>query len=340
LCTPILFIYIGILPLIEKKIKGGGLERIIKRGVLIYISYVIFTVIINFATDIFSTFIRIKLVGISKFTFMNYAFEFFKENFISSLVIIPNIIIFYYIYKTKKYWNIIIWTIISIMMLIGNYLYPYYEGITNNTKTIENKDFQENLKAIVDKSQLNGISFKEIKMSDSTSSINAYLSGIFNSKEIVIWDTSLLTLSQNELNALIAHEIGHYVNEDIFKDIIFSQIINLFVLLISHKVFVKIYKKDKRRNIDMIRLIFIINVFLFLTSPIKLAYSRYQETKADSYAMNLLENSEWSLNLELKTLKNSVMPISGEGMLKWIYYTHPTPKERMEKCLEWKEKNK
>src|SRR5699024_4678252 len=130
--------------------------------------------------------------------------------------------------------------------------------------------------------------------------MNAYMTGVFKSKRIVLWDTTINNLEKEEVLSITAHEIGHYVKGHIWKGIILGGLFTILLLFLLNKTTLWILNNSKGHfgftklyDIASIPLlILVLNFYLFLSSPIINGYSRHIEWDADRFELELARNKE------------------------------------------------
>ena len=126
--------------------------------------------------------------------------------------------------------------VFSITMLIS-LLYPYLSRIGNKFTPLEDGELKERLLEMLSK---HGYSVKAIEVMDAsrrTTKLNAYIAGFGKTKTIVLYDNMLEKMSNDEICAIFAHEMGHGLHKDVLK----SQIFNIGnIALISALVFISV----------------------------------------------------------------------------------------------------
>src|SRR4030042_1206796 len=131
---------------------------------------------------------------------------------------------------------------------------------------------------------------------------NAYLSGLGKTKSIVLYDTLLGSHKNDEILAVLAHEIGHLKKGHIKKQIIISAIISLLLFFAASKMitWAFMYESFGFSSTPLYAGLFLIAVILepvwFLLSPIPMAVSRRFEREADQHVSRVLKRGESLIN--------------------------------------------
>ncbi len=139
----------------------------------------------------------------------------------------------------------------------------------------------------------------------------------------------------------MAHEMGHYVEKHIYIGIA-GYLLMMFVglWLISKiapwmiKKYGHYFKVKSLDNISSLPIILLISsVLLFFSNPIYNSISRYQEARADQYAIELVNDSEAAVSGFQKLAKAGLSEMNHPLLIKWFRYTHPPMLERINKIV-------
>ena len=182
----------------------------------------------------------------------------------------------------------------------------------------------------------------EMNASSKRKDVNAYASGLGATKRVVVWDTSIQRLSENEILFVFGHEMGHYVLGHVRDGILFSCAVLLFFLNLAYRVLHWMFARwgetwairgpDDLASLPV--LILLLTVFGFLFTPISNVYSRHLEHQADQYGLEVIHG----LVPDAPVVAAHAFQILGEVDLeepnpstavKFWFYNHPPLDERM-----------
>ncbi len=182
----------------------------------------------------------------------------------------------------------------------------------------------------------------EMNASAKLKALNAYVTGLGASKRVVVWDTTIRRMSEDEVLFVTGHEMGHYVLGHVRKGILFSAVVLLFFLYLAYRVLHwalarwgetwAIRGPDDIASLPV--LILLLTVFGFLFTPISNLYSRYVEHQADQYGLEVIHG----LIPDAPVVAAHAFQILGEVDLeepnpstavKFWFYNHPPLDERM-----------
>lgn len=172
--------------------------------------FLFFEFILTLPINYFSSYYRLKLVGLSNMSLISWFKNILKDFIISVLVLGLATPIIYYIFKKYRRWYIVVSLLYIPVSIFSVALYPVYIEPLYNNYTPLRTEIREPVKKLIEKANINKVDLYEVDKSKETSALNAYMTGIFNTKRIVIWDNTINQLKVDEVLSIVAHEIGHY----------------------------------------------------------------------------------------------------------------------------------
>lgn len=335
LLIPLIFYKFGFSISMQEK-KNNTLN--ILRFILVFL---FFEFILTLPINYFSSYYRLKLVGLSNMSLISWFKNILKDFIISALVLSLATPIIYYIFKKYRRWYIVVSLLYIPVSIFSVALYPVYIEPLYNNYTPLRTEIRESVKKLIEKANINKVDLYEVDKSKETSALNAYMTGIFNTKRIVIWDNTINQLKVDEVLSIVAHEIGHYRLNHIPKGIALSSIIVFFTLFISDFCYKNIMRRRGRLNEykhikNLPILLFVIGILSFSMTPIENYYSRIMETEADKFAIELTEDNNTNAILEVRFMETNLSMDEVSPIFKWFVFTHPSAKERIEMSNSYK----
>ena len=182
----------------------------------------------------------------------------------------------------------------------------------------------------------------EMNASSKRKDVNAYASGLGATKRVVVWDTSIQRMSEDEILFVFGHEMGHYVLGHVRDGILFSCAVLFFFLYLAYRVLHWMLARWGEtwaiRGPDDLAstpiLILLLTAFGFLFTPISNVYSRHLEHQADQYGLEVIHG----LVPDAPVVAAHAFQILGEvdleepnpsAAVKIWFYNHPPLDERM-----------
>ena len=266
--------------------------------------------------------------------------------YLFGLILAPAAVFVYWlIHRSPRRWWIWIWAL-SVPWQIGSvYIWPIIVAPTyNDFRRLEDTKLRDDLITLAEKAGIPNVDVYQVDSSRRTTRLNAYFSGIGPSKRIVIYDNTLKILSPDEIEAIMGHEIGHYVLRHTLWNIIFG-IVGAFVILwiLAHALPRVMQKWGKQSDVCGIEdigglpmLMTVVYFLLLIQTPIESAISRSQERAADRFGLELVGKNEAAARAFIQFVHHDFSDPDPPKWIVWWSYSHPPLKERVEFALNYK----
>jgi STE24 endopeptidase len=301
--------------------------------------------IISFASDIinipfsyYDNFVIENKFGFNRMTIKVFITDHLKSWFIAVIIGAPVLgLITWLFYKTGDNFWLLAWGVIIVISVFINFFYSeLIVPLFNKQEPLAEGELRDKIEHFAEKV---GFKLKNIYVIDGSkrsSKANAYFSGFGSKKRIVLYDTLMKEFSDDEIVAVLAHEIGHYKKNHIWHGLFLSVLTTglmlfLLSLVISNPVLHKALGSDTSSfHLGLI-------VFGILYSPLSLViglganyFSRKNEFAADRFAKENFEAAALASALKKLSVKNlsNMMP---HRAYVFFYYSHPPLLERLEK---------
>lgn len=309
-------------------------------AILLFTGFNVVNYIVSLPFEIYSTFYVEKKFGFNKMT----PLIFIKDTILSSLIwiIFTSIILSAIIFFLKTFPET--WVFSASIFMIGfilfaTYIYPtVIAPLFNKFIPLENKDLSEKIFKLAKKANFPLRNIFQMDASKRSTHSNAYFTGFGKNKRIVLFDTLLNKHGEDEILAILGHEIGHYKLGHIKKMIFISVI---FIILGFTGVKLLIDNTFIYESLGFVKSIpaglFVISILFspinFLISPILMKLSRKHEFEADNFSCELT-NDKLSLKEALIKLHKDNLSFPYPYRLYVIFnYSHPPLTERIKKLL-------
>ena len=170
-------------------------------------------------------------------------------------------------------------------------------------------------------------------MSKRTKAANAALTGLGNTRRIILGDTLLREFTPDEIETVMAHELGHQVHKDIPLGIIFGSIttlIGLFLASLGLNLGVKVLGFAGTADMAAFPLLLLVLGFYELvTMPLENGLSRWRERRADEYALDVTHNGKAYASALKRLANQNLADADPEPWVEWILYSHPALGKRI-----------
>jgi STE24 endopeptidase len=178
------------------------------------------------------------------------------------------------------------------------------------------------------------------RLSEKSKKANAALTGLGSTRRIILADTLLDGYSADEIEAVLAHELGHHVHRHIFKSIMVQGTITFVGFWAAN--WVLHYAVDHMNlfetlsdfaNLPLQALVF--TVLSFLVLPVVNAYSRYNERQADRYAFRSIADVGPFISSMNKLAEQNLAERSPSKWVEWFFHSHPAIARRVAAAEAW-----
>jgi STE24 endopeptidase len=177
-------------------------------------------------------------------------------------------------------------------------------------------------------------------MSRRTTAANAALTGIGNTRRIILADTLLTQFDPDEVETVIAHELGHHVHRDIPTGIAVSAVITLAGLGVAALALdwgTRVLGLDGPADVAAMPLLMLsLGAFGLLTLPLNNAYSRWREVRADAYALGATGKPDAFASAMTRLANQNLADADPERWVVWLLYSHPPIRERVAHATAWR----
>jgi STE24 endopeptidase len=204
----------------------------------------------------------------------------------------------------------------------------------------EHKDLADRLLRLAERANTKVRGVFKFDMSRRTKSANAALTGIGNTRRIVLGDTLINEFTPDEVETVLAHELGHHVNRDIPVLItigILSTTLGLYLASLGLNVAMETFGFTSPADVAALPALgLIFGAYGLVTMPISNAVSRWRENKADEYALQSTGKNEAFASAFTRLANQNLGEIDPEKWVVFMFYSHPPLGERIARAMAWK----
>jgi len=337
----LLFFFGGILKVYNSWVSTFGLP-FIGSGIIFFIFLSYGGTFLSIPFSLYDTFRIENKYGFNTTTARLWITDAVKSLFLSSVIIgIVISVALWLIQSSPNYWWIWVWGFYLIFSLFIMYISPYVlEPLFNKFTPIEEEGLVQKIREIMQKAGIKVSRVFKMDASKRSKHTNAYFTGIGKVKRIILYDTLLGKMDQNEILAVLSHEAGHWKKRHVLKLIIISEIASFIGIYISFRIL----QTDLLTNLFQIEpdtffarvviLSFIGSIISFPLIPLSNYVSRRFERQADRFACELIEEKESISRALIKLSKDNLSNLYPHPLYAAFYYSHPPVIQRIESILK------
>jgi len=331
---------------------GGGLEFVDQfiRAFQLEPLYagVIFILLISFISSIldtpislYNTFVLEEKFGFNRTTIKIWIIDLIKQTLLGLLIGIPLIMtILWLMNSAGSYWWLYAWSVWMGFSFLMLWAYPaFIAPLFNKFSELEDESLKLRIEQLMKRCGFISKGILVMDGSKRSSHGNAYFTGLGNNKQIVFFDNLLESLDEEEVEAVLAHELGHFKKKHIVKRLISM----MFITLIGFAALGFLMQQNWFYNglgmstpsIYAALVLFSIAspVFTFFLSPISAMISRKHEFEADDFAAQQAE-AQKLVDALVKLYKENANTLTPDPLHSAYYDSHPPAPVRIKHLLK------
>lgn len=282
---------------------GGGLSLVdgwwiqlqlspLWTGIAVIMSMTVLISLLDLPFSLYSTFVIEQRFGFNKTTVKTWLSDLAKSTLLMLVIGVPLIaVILLLMNQAGDYWWLYAWGVWTAFSLLMIWAYPaFIAPLFNKFTTLRDESMKSRIDALLQRCGFKSKGVFVVDGSKRSAHGNAYFTGFGNNKRIVFYDTLLESLSEDEVEAVLAHELGHFKRNHIKKSLGLSILMTLggFALLAwlmqSPWFYSAMGVTTASTHNALLLFMFVLPVFTYFISPLFSALSRKHEFEADDFA--------------------------------------------------------
>jgi Zn-dependent protease with chaperone function len=206
-------------------------------------------------------------------------------------------------------------------------------------RPLDRNGLRERLTVLARKAGTAVMGVYEWTLSDRTKKANAALTGIGQTRRILVSDTLLAEYSEEEIEVILAHELGHHVHHDIATAILMDGLVTLTIFYAAHRLLdatspvLRLQSPADPAGIPLLLLTG--STLALLVRPVLNAWSRAHERRADWFALELTGNPAAFVSAIRRLGQQNLAEDNPSKLVQAFFYSHPPIKERLHAAHRW-----
>ena len=308
--------------------------------VALLVAFMVIGALLDFPFGLYRTFVLEQRFGFNKITPALWLQDLLKSTLVGAAIGLPiAALVVWMMGATGPYWWLWTWAVWMDFNLLMMLVYPtWIAPLFNQFKPLQDPELQTRVVALMARCGFTSKGFYVMDSSKRSAHANAYFTGMGRSKRVVFYDTLLTQLSPAEVDAVLAHELGHFKHRHLSKRMVslFGLSLLVFALLgwASQKTWfytgLGVLPSMLGAN-DALALILLLTVLPLLgafVGPLLSQLSRRHEFEADAYAVEHTSGADLSSAL-LKLYQDNASTLTPDPIYVKFYYSHPSAVERL-----------
>jgi STE24 endopeptidase len=250
-------------------------------------------------------------------------------------------LLYFIIRQFPQYWWLIAWAaFLGLFVLMAQLAPVVLFPIFYKFEPLDNADLKSRLVGLSERAGTRVRGVYKWNLSEKSKKANAALTGLGNTRRIILADTLLDQFSADEIEAVLAHELGHHVHRHILKSIVVQAGITLVGFWAAN--WVLRYAVERTHMFETVSdfanlplLVLVSTILSFLLLPALNAYSRYNERQADRYAFQSIATVEPFISSMNKLADQNLAERSPARWVEWFFQSHPAISRRVAAAEAW-----
>lgn len=300
--------------------------------------------IISLPFQLYSTFVIEEKYGFNKTTIKTFILDKIKGYVLSSIIggVLLGLFVWFYQTAGNLFW-LYAWLLFSVFSIFMVMFYTsWIVPIFNKLTPLEEGSLREKIETFAQKVDFPLTNIMVIDGSKRSTKANAYFSGLGNKKTIVLYDTLIKNHTEEELVAVLAHEVGHYKLKHIQKSMIIS-ILQMGIIFYILSLAINLPQLSQALGLQSEMPVFALGLIAFslLYSPISTLvgilmnmYSRKNEYEADAYAKEHTGTGIHLIDALKKLSSNNLSNLNPDKWYVFFNYSHPPLKDRIAELIK------
>jgi len=240
-----------------------------------------------------------------------------------------------------EYWWLVAWALfmglfVVIAQLAPLVLFPIFYKF----EPLDDESLKQRLVQLGEKAGTRVRGIYKWHLSEKSKKANAALTGLGATRRIILADTLLDNYSQDEIEAVLAHELGHHVHRHILKSVLVQAGITLagfwIANLVLHLAIERWHMFDTLSDFaNLPMLVLLSTVLSVVLMPVLNAYSRFNERQADRYAFQSIRSTEPFITSMNKLALQNLAERKPSKWVEWLFHSHPAIWRRIAAAEAW-----
>jgi STE24 endopeptidase len=251
-------------------------------------------------------------------------------------------LLYFTIRQSPEHWWVIAWGLFLVLFLVMAQLAPLVLfPIFYKFEPLENEDLKQRLVRLSERAGTRVRGIYKWHLSEKSKKANAALTGLGATRRIILADTLLDHYSPEEIEAVLAHELGHHVHRHILKSIFVQAGITLIGFwaanYVLHMSIDQWHMFDTLSDFANLPLLVLVSTILsFVLMPAMNAYSRFNERQADRYAFQSIRSVQPFISSMNKLAAQNLAERTPSRWVEWLFHSHPAISRRVAAAEAWK----
>ena len=333
----------GFLPWLVKGIAQSHLGTVME-GLIFFAALAVLTHLFQIPFDLYDTFVIEERHGFNTMNFRTWTVDLLKSLVLSALLggLLLGVLLGLVVYGGSLWW-FWAWVLLGFFQLLLLWLFPVVIApLFNKFEPLENKQLEQRIEGLMEKVGLRLRGVFRMDASKRSKHTNAYFTGIGRTKRIVLFDTLLGSHTEDEILAVLAHEIGHWKKKHLLKQLLILETLSLAGLYLVSRllnwtfIYTTFGFQEAIPYVGFFLIESLASPLGYFVQPLESAISRRFEWEADDYSLRLMGTPEPICGALKRLASDNLSNLLPHPVYVWFYYSHPPLIDRLSRLQEVK----
>jgi STE24 endopeptidase len=333
----------GFLPWLVKGIAQSHLGTVME-GLIFFAALAVLTHLFQIPFDLYDTFVIEERHGFNTMNFRTWTVDLLKSLVLSALLggLLLAVLLGLVVYGGSLWW-FWAWVLLGFFQLLLLWLFPVVIApLFNKFEPLENKQLEQRIEGLMEKVGLRLRGVFRMDASKRSKHTNAYFTGIGRTKRIVLFDTLLGSHTEDEILAVLAHEIGHWKKKHLLKQLLILETLSLAGLYLVSRllnwtfIYTTFGFQEAIPYVGFFLIESLASPLGYFVQPLESAISRRFEWEADDYSLRLMGTPEPICGALKRLASDNLSNLLPHPVYAWFYYSHPPLIDRLSRLQEVK----
>lgn len=305
-------------------------------GVAVMLSVSIIGSILDLPLSYYRTFVLEARFGFNRTDLKTFVLDIVKGFVLSLILGVPLLaVVLWLMGNAGQQWWIYVWLVWMSFSLLMMWAYPaFIAPLFNKFKPLEEGELKTRIETLLQRNDFSSQGIFVMDGSKRSGHGNAYFTGFGRNKRIVFYDTLLEGLEAGEVEAVLAHEVGHFKRKHIYKMLVsmaafsLAGLALLAWLMLQDWFFLGLGVNSKETYMALLLFMFVLPVFSVFFSPLMSLMSRKHEFEADAFAASQTD-AQLLVQALVKMYKENASTLTPDPIYSLFYDSHPSAPVRI-----------
>jgi STE24 endopeptidase len=316
-------------------------DRLYLAIVLVAISLGALHAVVSFPLAIYSGFVLERRYELSRQSLRAWLIDYSKGLAVAAVLGLPALLLVYYtMAQAPAWWWVIAGAIFAVLIVgLANLAPVVFLPLFFSFTPLRREELRARLESLAARAGTRIVGVYEWALGAKTRKANAALTGLGTTRRILVSDTMLEHYSDDEIEVVLAHELGHHVHHDIWRALALETALILLGFFVADVTLRTIGGRLGLQGLTdpagVPLLLAAAGVVSLILMPLGLALSRRHERRADRFALDLTSNPQAFVTAMRRLGAQNLAEDRPSRVVEWLFYSHPPLEERLAAARAW-----